>query len=756
MMTDLITGLNPAQREAVTTVDGPVLVLAGPGSGKTRVLTHRIAYLCRECRIYPDHIIAVTFTNKAAAEMRERSERLLGGKLDGLQIGTFHSLCARILRRESDHTPYGREYAIYDTDDQQSVMKGILADLNADTKKFSPGRVLGAISSAKNELIDADTYADLPTRDYFSELVRRAYPIYQKTLVNNNAMDFDDLLMQTVILLRTQDMVREKYQRRLEYVLVDEFQDTNLAQYELVRLFAAPQNNVFVVGDEDQGIYAFRGADYRNVMQFKQDYPQAKVLLLEQNYRSTQIVLDAARAVIDQNSNRTPKALFTERQGGARISVHEAYSEAEEAQYITDKIRDHIRREGRQYKDIAIMYRTNAQSRALEDAMVAAHIPYRLVGGVGFYKRQEVKDILAYLRLIHNPNDTVSFERIVNVPGRGIGKTSVEKFREWAGLRSMGYGEALGAIMKGEPSPITGKASKSLVEFGTLLAQWRELAGQGDLTVLYDEITTTIGYYIYLTGISDSDDQFAERKQNLDELRNVIAQKKDLALGDFLEEVSLVAEVDQLGDEQNSVTMLTLHSAKGLEYPIVFLAGLEDGLLPHSRSFTDPEGMAEERRLLYVGITRAKDRLYMSYAFRRMVFGESSLNEPSRFLKDVPAELTEGLSVKMTAMQDRAGYQRLTTWDSDDSWGRGNRGASQPSGKIVPFPGSRAFQKPAPLPPAAPASPYKIGQRVRHAKFGEGIVQEVERVGQDVEVLVRFEDAGTKRLSTAFAKLQIL
>ena len=748
MTTDLLAGLNPQQREAVTTVGGPVLVLAGPGSGKTRVLTHRIVHLCRDLGVYPDRIVAVTFTNKAAGEMRERSERLLGGKLDGLQIGTFHAICARILRREADATPYGRDYQIYDSDDQQSLMKGILAELNADTKKFSPGRVLNAISGAKNELIDAEMYATLPTKEYFNELVRRAYPMYQQALVNNNAMDFDDLLMQTVLLLRDNDMVRDKYQRRFQYVLVDEFQDTNQAQYQLVRLFAAPQNNVFVVGDEDQGIYAFRGADYRNVAQFRRDYPEARVILLEQNYRSTQVVLDAARSVIDQNSNRTPKALFTDRAGGALITVHEAYTEAEEAEFVALKIRDMVRRDDREFKDFAIMYRTNAQSRALEDAMVSYHIPYRLIGGVGFYRRQEIKDLLAYLRVINNPADTISFERIVNVPGRGIGKKSIETLGEWARSRGMNYGEAVGALMRGEASPLTGKAARSLTDFGHMLANWREMAGQGDLTALFDEIMNQTSYTIHINSISETAEQITDRMDNIQELRGLIESKKDLALGDFLEEVSLVADVDSLADEQNSVTMLTLHAAKGLEYPVVFIAGLEDGLLPHSRSFNEKEGMEEERRLLYVGITRAKDRLFLSYAFRRMIFGDSQLSEPSRFLNDIPAQLTDGLSVKATGRREREGYKRMTTWDSDNTWG--NRGMPPQSPKIIAFPGSQMS------PPAPPPSPYHIGQRVRHVKFGEGIIQDVRAASNDIEVTVYFEDFGIKQLSTTFAKLQIL
>ncbi|MEP7291478.1 MAG: UvrD-helicase domain-containing protein, partial [Chloroflexota bacterium] len=429
MAIDLLNILNPQQRAAVTAGNGPVLVLAGPGSGKTRVLTHRIAYLIQDEGVPPYHIVAVTFTNKAAAEMRERVQKLLGGALDGLQIGTFHSICARLLRIEADHTPYARDYVIYDTDDQVSVIKSVLAEMNVDPKKFKPGGVLAAISTAKNELIEPGEYVG---RDYFGEIVARVYPQYQKRLVASNALDFDDLLMQTVLLLRNNPDVREKYQQRYEHVLVDEFQDTNQAQYQLVQILASPQENVLVVGDEDQGIYAFRGADYRNVQQFRRDYPTARVILLEQNYRSTQVVLDAARAIIDKNSHRTPKALFTDRSGGALVSIYEAYSEGEEGDYIVHTITRQIKRGGHNFRDFAVMYRTNAQSRAIEEAFIKYGVTYKLVGGVGFYKRREVRDLVAYLRVINNPNESVSFERVINVPGRGIGKKSLDTFIEWA------------------------------------------------------------------------------------------------------------------------------------------------------------------------------------------------------------------------------------------------------------------------------------------------------------------------------------
>lgn len=752
MASDLLDVLNPQQREAVAAVEGPVLVLAGPGSGKTRVLTHRIAFLIREVGVYPHHIVSVTFTNKAAGEMRSRVESLLGGRLDGLQIGTFHSICARLLRIEAGAgwLPYSSDYAIYDTDDQLSVMKSVLADLNVDTKKFNPGRVLGAISAAKNELIAPHEFQ---SSDYFGEIVRRAYPLYQRKLESNNAMDFDDLLVQTVYLMRENEQVRLKYQMRYEYILVDEFQDTNQAQYQLVQILGKPQDNVFVVGDEDQGIYAFRGADYRNVMQFRRDYPNARVILLEQNYRSTQVVLDAARAIIDKNSHRTPKALFTEREGGPLITIHEAYSEMDEGEFIVKRIQQYVKQRRYDYRAFAVMYRTNAQSRALEDACVAAGIPYKLVGGVGFYKRREIRDILAYLRVISFPNDEVSLFRIINVPGRGIGQKSVETFARWAAGRGMNYAQALEAVANGEATPVTGRAARSLVDFARLIGEMRELANGGNLVVVFDEIVARTGYMLYLNEISDTPDQMTERMENLKELRGLIESKKDLSLQDFLADVSLASDVDTLDLEADAITLLTLHAAKGLEYPVVFITGLEDGLLPHSRSLTEPDAMAEERRLLYVGLTRAKDELSLTYTFRRTLYGESIPGIPSRFLADIPSELTEGVSPKMQSLRDRAGYQSATTWQYTPSYDRaprrvdtftsgGARGGEFRS-KIIPF-------------NSLPALKYKPGMRVYHSKFGEGTVRDSSRAGDDEEVSVDFDSAGRKLLAASFANLVIL
>ncbi len=735
----LLDGLNPQQREAVTAGAGPVIIYAGPGSGKTRVLTHRVAYLVKEMGVYPGAIMAVTFTNKAASEMRARAEALLGGRLKGLQIGTFHAICARILRRESENTPYRSDYLIYDTDDQVSVITQAMSELNIDTKRYNPRRVLGAISNAKNELITPEQFK---AADYFHEIVARVYPAYQEILVANNAMDFDDLLMQTVLLLRENAEVAEKYGRFYEHVLVDEFQDTNMAQYKLVQMFGRPQNNIFVVGDEDQGIYAFRGADYRNVMQFRHDYPDAKMIILAQNYRSTQIVLDAARAVIDKNPHRQRKDLFTERKGGAKVYLYEAYNETEEGEYVAQKVELLRHRDQLNYRDFAVMYRTNAQSRAMEEAFIRENVPYKLVGGVGFYKRREIRDLLAYLRIINNPDDSVSFNRIINVPKRGIGKKSLATFQMWASQERLSYGQALNALADGEASPLSGRALTGLVEFARQVREWQKIAEGGDLVALHDRIMADTRYRMYLHEISDTPDQFTEREENLAELRGRLekANEDDLSLGDFLTETALVADVDTLDIDADAVTLLTLHSAKGLEFPVVFLVGLEDGLLPHLRSLDDPEGMAEERRLMYVGLTRAKDQVHLTYAFRRFLYGGSETNLPSRFLADIPAELTEGIySSGNASLRDTISYQRETTWDQT---------GARP--KIIQFPSGNAAPKPQ------SNLQFKSGMKVHHAKFGDGTVIESQASGSDEEVTVAFKIHGIKRLAASFARLTVV
>ncbi len=774
MTTDLLAGLNPQQYAATTAGEGPVLVLAGPGSGKTGVLTRRVAYLIREMGVQPWHIMAVTFTNKASREMRQRIEGYLGERLRGLQIGTFHATCARILRIEHQYTNYGEDYTIYDSDDQLSAVKQAMGELNIDTKKFAPRRVLSAISNAKNEMI---LPADFMGGDYFSEIVSRVYPRYQTILQDSNAMDFDDLLVQMVLALRHHEALRRKYQERYQFVLVDEFQDTNQVQYELVSLFGAPQNNIFVVGDEDQSIYAFRGADYRNVMRFRQDFPQAQVVLLEQNYRSTQIVLDAARAVIDKNSNRTPKALFTDRKGGAKITVYEAYDDEYEARFIMDTVTELRRgRDGYDYSDFAVMYRTNAQSRSLEEACIRMGIPYHIVGGVGFYGRREIRDMLAYLRVVSNPDDRVSFARVINTPKRGIGKKSLQDFQYWAAQEDLRYGDALDRLLEGDENPLSKRMANLFAKFGEQLRRWRTLAAEGDLVTLYDTITSDVGYHLYLRDISDSPEQTEERAENLAELRGLLSRYDDEAqnLADFLQDQQLMSDADRADDdaEGDRITLLTLHAAKGLEFPVVFITGLEDGLLPHSRSFDDPEGLAEERRLLYVGITRAKDRLYLTHAFKRALYGGYSESQvKSGFLFDLPEDLLDPLGEgSATWQRDEERYRQMTSWDAP-SGSRLGSGLSRLSRdlrnqredetpqkhvsdenlrrKIIPFPGGNV---------GGGSLRFRSGMRVQHPTFGVGMVIESSRENQSEVVTVAFENKkfGVKKLDAEFAQLSVL
>jgi DNA helicase II / ATP-dependent DNA helicase PcrA len=747
---ELLQGLNPQQREAVVTTEGPVLVLAGPGSGKTRVLTHRITYLIRERSLHPSEIMAVTFTNKAAGEMKQRVEHILGKRTQGLSVGTFHSLCARILRREAEHTPQRNDFLIYDTDDQLSLINQVLTEMNLDSKKYKPRTLLNTISNAKNELIGPK---DFMPSGYSGEIAARVYLRYQELLIQNNARDFDDLLMDVAILFRDNAEVLQRYQQFYRYMMVDEFQDTNAAQYVLVRLLAAPpQHNLFVVGDEDQAIYGFRGADYRNVLQFRRDYPEAKVILLEQNYRSTQIVLDVARAVIDKNTQRTPKALFTDRQGGSPVTIFEAYSDQEEAEYVLTTIEQVMKRQDLTYKDFAVMYRTNAQSRALEEAFIREGTPYKLVGGVGFYKRREVRDLLAYLRLVNNPDDSVSFNRIVNVPKRGIGKKSVEDLVAWAARKRYTIGEALQALSDGEASALGNAAVKKFIEFQKLLGEWRLLAANNDLAALLDTIISNIGFTLHLHETSDTVDEAMEREANVKELRGVLADRAGIPLNEFLEEIALVADVDTLKDEMNAVTLLTLHAAKGLEYPVVFITGLEEGLMPHQRAFDEPDGMQEERRLFYVGLTRAMQRLYLTYAFRRLMYGDSTPGVSSRFLRDIPADLMEGATAKLIQKRNMDNFTIDTTWDDDS--------ASARRSKRMPLPATppRRALPSAPPPPAATLT-YKVGMTVQHGNFGEGTVLSSKALGSgDEEVTVVFKDktVGIKKLAASFAKLTIV
>jgi len=648
---DLLQGLNSVQAQAVQAVEGPVLVLAGPGSGKTRVLTHRIAYLIREHGVPPYHILAVTFTNKAAKEMTARLRQLIGSDASSLTIGTFHSVCVRILRREAEHLGISSSFVIYDEDDQERLITQILKDLNVDSKQYRPSAVLNTISRAKNEMETADTYRP-PT--YWHEAVARVFERYDRAKAENNALDFDDLLLKAVELFRDHDDVRERYQRRYRYMLVDEFQDTNKAQYDLILHLASYDPNVFVVGDEDQSIYSWRGADFRNVMRFRADFPKAQTFLLEQNYRSTGTILQAAQSIIAHNVHRVKKELWTQRDKGPLIRLFEAYEEREEAEYVVNEIQRLVARGRCELGDCAVMYRTNAQSRAVEEAFIRHGLPYKLVGGTRFYHRREIKDILSYLRVVQNPDDEVGLTRIINVPRRGIGNKTVEELQEWA--RDMGFTMGSGLQYLAElhkekgslsETPFSARTAKLLLDMGQLLA---ELIGAKSRLTLSELLKLLLERIDYVTYLRDGTEEGEERVSNVQELFSVTDQYNNMppeaALSSFLEEVALVADVDELDANADAVTMLTLHTAKGLEYGSVFIVGLEEGICPHSRSLDDPDALEEERRLCYVGVTRAKTNLYLLHTFRRTLYGSSEVREPSRFLMDIPPQLMEGTIVR--------------------------------------------------------------------------------------------------------------
>ena len=757
---DILQGLNDAQRTAVAADPGPVLVLAGPGSGKTRVLTHRIAYLIQELNISPWHIMAMTFTNKAAKEMNHRIENMLGGQPRGLMMGTFHSTCARILRRETDNlTHYERDFVIFDTDDQIQVVKQALKDLNLDDKKFPPYKMLNGISNAKNELITPEMYQ---TGNYIAEVTKRIYVRYQDVLRHNNAMDFDDLLMNVVMLFDERQDVLANYQQRYQHLLVDEFQDTNTAQYALLKRLVEAHGNIFVVGDADQSIYKWRGADSRNIERFRQAYPNAETVLLEQNYRSTQVILDAAKSVIQHNSNRVHKDLFTDRRGGEQVVLREAYNEREEAETVVATI-ENLRLQGYSVGETAVMYRTNAQSRALEEAFLHAGMRYRLVGATQFYKRKEVKDMLAYLRLVYNPADSVSFNRIINTPTRGLGTKTLQSLSQWATQNRWLPTDALIKLATDldVQHPFRGRAFSALSNFGEMYAAWRHMQQEVTVGELFDIIVQQTNYRAYLESSAKDDDEYRDRWENVMELRNVAASTPDVSLGDFLENAALVSETDNLEEGVEATTLLTLHAAKGLEFPIVFIVGLEDGILPHSRSLATADDLAEERRLFYVGLTRAKDRLYLSHAFNRTVWGQTDIAVPSRFLKELPGDLVDGGTAKSRRQQTKQKASKWS-WSSSKPARTPKRSTSTPKpapSRNLPTPQHRttAVAPPSPPEPSKPAAQqYKTGQTVHHKKFGEGTVIECKPTGNDYEVTVAFKSEGIKRLASSFAKLEII
>jgi DNA helicase II / ATP-dependent DNA helicase PcrA len=723
---DILATLNPAQREAVESIKGPVLILAGPGSGKTRVITHRVAYLIKTCGVSPHNIMAVTFTNKAATEMRERLQQLLGGLMEALTIGTFHAICARILRREGKAIGLESSFVIYDEDDQLRLVKQVLEELNVDPKQYNPQALRSAISAAKSRLISSDRHAQLVS-SYFEEIVHRVYQRYQQLLGQGQAVDFDDLLMRTAQLFQDHPEILSRYQSRYVHILVDEFQDTNIAQYELMKQLAGKYRNLCVVGDPDQSIYSWRFADLRNILSFEKDYAEAKIVLLEQNYRSTKTILGVASDVISANILRKPKKLWTGNEEGAPVTIIETYNAEEEAQSVVREIEKLVSQQQMSLKDCAVMYRVNAQSRSLEETFLRYGVPYKLVGGTRFYQRQEVKDIIAYLRVIHNPQDNISLTRIINVPSRGIGQKTISALQSWANINDSSLFEALKQLSRDASGDerkrlLPSRIVQTLAGFDALIAKLSTHSHELSLSGLLDKIVEDTGYREYILDKEDGE----ERWENVTELRNVASEYDELGTGEaltaFLEKVSLVSDIDELDERTDAVTLITLHQAKGLEFPIVFIVGLEEGILPHRRSFDDPEEMEEERRLCYVGITRAKKRLYLLRCYRRSLFGGTTANPPSRFLNDISPELINPRAL----WQDQA--TPVTTTDS----GRHGRPSHRPLVNLT----------------------LKVGDHVRHNKFGPGIVMNCLPTMDDQELTVVFEEAGVKKLLASLAPLE--
>ena len=726
----ILEGLNPAQREAVEAIDGPVLIVAGPGSGKTRVITHRVAYLVRVCGISPYRILAVTFTNKAARAMRERLEGLVGNRADQLTVGTFHATCAGFLRREGKHVGLGSNFTIYDDEDQMGLLKRAMEDVDVDPKRFPPRAIQGVISRAKSLVMDADALS-ASELGYFDGQAAKVYHRYQELLRSNNGVDFDDLLMRTVQLFNKEPKVLKRYQNRYQHVLIDEFQDTNVAQYSLARLLAGEYRNICVVGDADQSIYSWRHADIRNILSFQKDYPDARTVALEENYRSTGSILDAAKSLISSNRMRLAKDVWTSKGKGKPVVVHEAYDEDEEAQFVLKEVDRLVREEGGRAGDCAVMYRVNAQSRALEEACLRYGMQYRLVGGVRFYQRREVKDILSYLRLVSNPSDEVSLARVINVPNRGIGQRSVEELTRWARSQGVSLFAAIERAAQGGGGGsqlLTPRAARPAAAFVQLIRGLEEDSRRLNVVELIDATLERTRFREYL---SDKMDKPEERLENIMELRNT-AQEFSLmdppeGLTYLLERLALVADVDNYQESPDALTLITLHQAKGLEFPVVFMVGMEEGLLPHSRSMDSEEELEEERRLCYVGMTRSMERLYLLRTFRRgFMGGRGGPAPPSRFLYEIPRHLTASPAPETTA--------KASAW-----------GAWQPT---APQAGAR----PEPI-----LAALKSGDKVRHGTFGEGMVVSCTPSGQDYEVTVAFaEGAGVKRLLLSYAHLELL
>jgi DNA helicase-2/ATP-dependent DNA helicase PcrA len=748
----ILEALNPRQREAVEHTDGPLLILAGPGSGKTRVIAHRIAFLVTEKRTHPRRIIAVTFTNKAAREMRERVYGLVGEEVGhDITLGTFHAVCSRLLRIDGEHIGVPRNFTIYDDADQIAAVKRALDDLGLDPKRAPPRAILSAISKAKSELQGPREFAAL-VADYFQEVTSRVFLRYQDLLEQNEALDFDDILVKTVNLFQEREDVLEKYASRYLYVHIDEFQDTNISQYVLGKQLASHHKNICVVGDPDQSIYSWRSADIRNILNFEHDFPDATVVILDQNYRSTQTILDSAHSVIALNKQRKEKNLWTENGAGNPIVVHEAYDEEDEAVFVAEEIKRLVKEEGSKHQDIAVMYRTNAMSRPVEEALVRRGIPYRLVGGTRFYERREVKDLLAYLRLLQNPFDSVALMRVINVPHRGIGDRTLQELNRWSREKEIPPYAALQIVadserddpeyaarpeaVEGRTHPFQKRTVGALLRYLGLMNELIEVSKKASLSDILDAVIDRTDYKPHIMDDPDGE----ERWENVQELRAVVMQYDELkpehALASFLEDVALITDVDTYDEKSDSVTLITLHAAKGLEFPAVFIVGMEEGVLPHMRSLESgsPEQLEEERRLCYVGMTRAKRHLYLVRAFRRAFSGH---NPPSRFLADIPPELAQHT-------------QRATQREMF----RGPRHREASAASLAAM-GVAVETKRVDEEDEAPAFIPSAGEKVRHPKFGEGIVVSCDPAGGDYQVVVAFQgEAGIKKLLLSFAPLE--
>ena len=706
---DYLDHLNPSQREAVENVEGPLLIIAGAGSGKTRVLTYRIAHLVNHHGVPPYRILAVTFTNKAAEEMKERVTNLVGPLGEQVWMGTFHSLCVQVLRYESEKLGYKRNFQIFDTTDQQTVIKDCLKELNMDSKKFEPRAILGAISRAKDGLLTPERYDEMAA-DFWENSVAKVYGKYQAKLRENNAFDFDDLIMMTVFLFQEYPDVLRKYQERFHYIMVDEYQDTNHAQYVLVHLLSQERKNLCVVGDEDQSIYAFRGADIRNILEFEKDYPQARIVKLEENYRSTKSILAAANSVIQNNTERKPKTLWTNNPEGAKVVFYQGETERQEAIFIADQIQKGIREERRLYGEFALLYRTHAQSRIIEEEFMKRGIPYRIISGLRFYERKEIKDLLAYLRLLYNPSDNYSFRRIVNVPRRGIGDATVNRLTRFADQFGVSLYDTLEYL-----DSIDGLGTRfinSLRDFKIMLDGLMELVGSAALTDLTKSVLTETGYIEDLDRQRDVESQ--GRVENLNEFLSVTKQfEKEVSetdLGAFLEHVALISDVDNYERDADVVNLMTLHGSKGLEFPVVFVCGMEDGIFPHARSLFEPGQLEEERRLAYVGMTRAKEKLYLTCARSRTIFGMTNQNPVSMFVNEIPPDLLEDYNEPNSSSRD-------VTHDNGD---------------------------------------FKAGDKVHHKVWGEGLVVSVNTSHKDLELKIAFPDKGIKTVIAHMAPLEKL